>query len=312
LLKVVYAFRHSPQPVDCFQAKLNYTNARENYLTKFFTIEYTVWFDFFLPGLQRLGAPIPLGGTSNHFRTDALRELGGWDPFNVTEDCDLGIRLAAMNKRVQIVDSTTWEEANSRLGNWLRQRSRWNKGYLQTHFVHTKSLRKLRLALGTYRTVLFLLTVGGNALIQLMCVVLWISFLVYTALLAGDALAGRDPWMVVAGDRAEFRWAWKMLYLDAGEHVVLSKVSVICFAGSLVMLFSNLLIIGTNVMACFRRGYKDLWPWALLSPVYWILMSLGAWRGLLQLVRRPHYWEKTQHGISKEMTPVVVEHHRAR
>lgn len=148
LKKAVAAFRRldaeraargdkGPEVV-CLQGKLNYYNARQNYLTKWFALEYTVWFDLFLPGLHVMGVPIPLGGTSNHFKTDVLRRLGGWDPFNVTEDCDLGIRLHREGYRTKILDSTTWEEANSRLGNWIRQRSRWVKGYIQTHLIHTR------------------------------------------------------------------------------------------------------------------------------------------------------------------------------
>ncbi len=124
--------------VVCLQAKLNYFNADQNWLTAFFTLEYTTWFDLFLPGLHKVRSPIPLGGTSNHFKTDELQRIGGWDSFNVTEDCDLGIRLARLKKSTEILDSTTWEEANSRLGNWMRQRSRWIKGYYQSHLVHTR------------------------------------------------------------------------------------------------------------------------------------------------------------------------------
>lgn len=124
--------------VVCLQAKLNYFNARQNMLTRFFTLEYTTWFDLFLPGLHAFRIPIPLGGTSNHFHTETLKKLGGWDPFNVTEDCDLGIRMARQGYRTEVLDSTTWEEANSHVGNWVRQRSRWIKGYFQTHLVHTR------------------------------------------------------------------------------------------------------------------------------------------------------------------------------
>jgi cellulose synthase/poly-beta-1,6-N-acetylglucosamine synthase-like glycosyltransferase len=142
LKKAVVAFRRleaqGKTNVSCLQAKLNYFNARQNSLTRFFTLEYTNWFDLFLPGLHAIRTPIPLGGTSNHFKTDVLRELGGWDPFNVTEDCDLGIRLARTGRSTQVLDSTTWEEANSHTGNWIRQRSRWIKGYFQTHLVHTR------------------------------------------------------------------------------------------------------------------------------------------------------------------------------
>ena len=142
LRKAAAAFRkldaEGRKKVICLQAKLNYFNARQNHLTRFFTLEYTNWFDLFLPGLHAIRTPIPLGGTSNHFRTAELRELGGWDPFNVTEDCDLGIRMARRGYSTEVLDSTTWEEANSQLPNWIRQRSRWIKGYFQTHLVHTR------------------------------------------------------------------------------------------------------------------------------------------------------------------------------
>ena len=95
--------------------------------------------------------PIPLGGTSNHFRTDVLRELHAWDPFNVTEDADLGIRMAQKGYRVGVVDSTTFEEASCRAGQWIRQRSRWIKGYMQTFLVHTR--RPLHLSAATGRSV---------------------------------------------------------------------------------------------------------------------------------------------------------------
>lgn len=143
LKKAVIAFRKlkaaGKENVVCLQAKLNYFNARQNGLTRFFTLEYTTWFDLFLPGLHAFRIPIPLGGTSNHFNTAVLKKLGGWDPFNVTEDCDLGIRMARQGYRTEVLDSTTWEEANCRVGNWIRQRSRWIKGYFQTHLVHTRT-----------------------------------------------------------------------------------------------------------------------------------------------------------------------------
>ena len=131
LKKAVLAFEEyelgSGKEVVCLQAQLAYHNASQNLLTRWFAIEYNVWFQRYLNGLHRLGGPLPLGGTSNHFRMQPLREMGGWDPFNVTEDCDLGIRLHLQNYRTATLESTTWEEANSRVGNWLRQRSAGSK-----------------------------------------------------------------------------------------------------------------------------------------------------------------------------------------
>ena len=116
LRKVVAAFRRAPANTACLQCRLNYYNAHENWLTRMFTLDYSLWFDEMLPGLERLGLPIPLGGTSNHFKIAVLRELHGWDPFNVTEDADLGIRLAQKGYRVGVVDTTTFEEASCHAG----------------------------------------------------------------------------------------------------------------------------------------------------------------------------------------------------
>ena len=113
LKKAVIAFRDGPKNLACVQSALNYYNAHENALTRMFTLEYSYWFDYLLPGLHRLGLPIPLGGTSNHFRTEVLRSLGAWDPFNVTEDADLGVRASVRGYSVGIINSTTYEEASA-------------------------------------------------------------------------------------------------------------------------------------------------------------------------------------------------------
>lgn len=147
LLKALVVFNRLGN-VSCVQARLNYFNPEENYFTRMFTLEYSQWFDYFLTGLYRLKIPIPLGGTSNHFRTSVLNELGGWDPYNVTEDADLGIRLEKNGHRVAVMNSTTWEEANTQLGNWIRQRSRWMKGHMQTFLVHTRNPLELYRQIG--------------------------------------------------------------------------------------------------------------------------------------------------------------------
>ncbi|MEM9899271.1 MAG: glycosyltransferase family 2 protein, partial [Pseudomonadota bacterium] len=135
LRKAAAVFASDDDNLICVQARLNFYNAHENWLTRLFALEYALWFDNLLPALIDLGAPIPLGGTSNFFRTQKLMEIGAWDPFNVTEDADLGLRIARKGYTVKIIDSTTFEEANCRLINWIRQRSRWMKGYLQTWIV---------------------------------------------------------------------------------------------------------------------------------------------------------------------------------
>src|SRR6266487_3615371 len=125
LKKAVLTFANHDSDLACVQAKLNYYNTKQNLLTRWFTVEYSLWFDLMLPGMQQTKLPLPLGGTSNHFRMETLRKVGAWDPFNVTEDCDLGLRLARSGLKTTVLDSTTYEEANSQVKTWIRQRSRW-------------------------------------------------------------------------------------------------------------------------------------------------------------------------------------------
>lgn len=148
LKMAVARFAEIPDDVVCLQAKLGYYNRDDNLLTRWFSLEYGLLFGLLLGGLARLGMPLPLGGTSNHFRTDALRKLGEWDAYNVTEDADLGVRLAAHGLRTEMLDAWTWEEAPNTVGVWLRQRSRWIKGYMQTWSVHMRHPVQLYKQLG--------------------------------------------------------------------------------------------------------------------------------------------------------------------
>ena len=173
LRKVVATFARSPANTACLQCRLNYYNASENWLTRMFTLDYSLWFDQVLPGLERLGIPIPLGGTSNHFKIDVLRELHAWDPFNVTEDADLGIRLTQKGYRVGVVDSTTFEEASREAGNWIRQRSRWIKGYMQTFLVHTRRPLHLIRTTGLLGFLGFVFFIGGTVLSGLLNPIFW-------------------------------------------------------------------------------------------------------------------------------------------
>ena len=268
LRKAAVAFGMVPEHVACLQARLNYYNQRQNLLTRWFTQEYSTWFDLFLPGLTASRAPVPLGGTSNHFRVSVLKELRGWDPFNVTEDCDLGVRLHAEGHRTGMLHSTTWEEANSAVWNWIRQRSRWVKGYIQTYLVHMRNPVALRRSLGWRGFWGFQMTVGGSFLCFLLNPVYWLM----------TALWFLTHWSVIS---------------TIFPPLVYGLGLVCCFVG-------NFAFIYLAVAGCMQRGYFDLVKYAILTPVYWLMMSLGAYKGFLQLITRPHYWEKTQHGLFEE------------
>ena len=154
-------FRHAPPELGCLQAQLNIYNPRQSWLTRQFTIEYSALFDAILPALERLRLPVPLGGTSNHFPRATLISVGAWDPYNVTEDADLGIRLARQGYRTGVLGSTTWEEAPPIFGIWIKQRTRWLKGWMQTYLVHTRDLHRLNRDLGWRAAIGLHVLMGG-------------------------------------------------------------------------------------------------------------------------------------------------------
>lgn len=249
----------------CVQARLNVLNDGETWLTRQFAIEYTVLFDCLLPTLERLGLPVPLGGTSNHFDRAALEEAGGWDPYNVTEDADLGIRLARGGWGVRVLASTTWEEAPATLGSWLKQRTRWLKGWIQTYLVHMRNPVQTARDLGCYRFFGLQVLMGG----------LILSALVH-------------PWFyAVALAEAAFG------PLATFDHPGLSDAVTVVALANLVLGYATGVVLGC--VAVRGRGRPRLALWALLMPLYWLLISFAAYRALYQLARAPFTWEKTQH-----------------
>jgi cellulose synthase/poly-beta-1,6-N-acetylglucosamine synthase-like glycosyltransferase len=270
LKRAVIAFERGGDDMVCVQAALNYWNVDDNALTRMFTLEYSFWFDYMLPGLDALGLPIPLGGTSNHFRTSALRELGGWDPFNVTEDADLGIRASALGARVGVIRSTTFEEANNAYGNFVRQRSRWIKGYMQTTLVHLRHPVELVRTVGLKSATAFALLIGGTPL----------SFLFTPPLLALLAIS----------------LVW------SPEEISRYMPGWVLWAGLVNLLIGNALMIYVSMMGAFRRRRHGLVPWGLLNPAYWLLHSAASYKALWQLIVKPHFWEKTTHGLSTSDT----------
>lgn len=259
------ATRQRSESLACVQAKLNYFNRDQNLLTRWFTTEYSMWFDLFLPGLDASDAPIPLGGTSNHFPTARLRELGAWDPHNVTEDADLGMRLYKRGWTTAVIDSTTFEEANSELWNWIRQRSRWVKGYIQTYLVHMRNPWRLYRQIGLRAFISFQFVVGGTFFGYLLNPLYWL-------LTVG--------WFL-------FQWG------------IIKEIfpAPIFYLGSVGLYVGNFAFTYLNVAGCLRREYYDMVKYALLSPIYWAFMSVAAWKGFLQLFYKPSYWEKTEHGL---------------
>lgn len=268
LKKVVATFNRLGETTKCVQAKLNFYNPHQNLLTRMFTSEYSLWFDLILTGLQAVNAPIPLGGTSNHFRTKDLNELKGWDAFNVTEDCDLGMRLARNGYKTAIVDSVTLEEANSDYVNWFHQRTRWIKGYIQTYFVHMRHPMNFLKSGNILGFLAFQLIVGGKVLTMYINPLMWLITISYFAL------------RPVAGDFIESFFPAPVFYM-----AVLSLV-----VGNFIYLYNYM--IGT-----LRRGQDELVKYAYLVPLYWLYMSFAAFVALQKFITQPHHWAKTKHGL---------------
>jgi glycosyltransferase XagB len=256
-------------------AKLGYHNANQNLITRWFTVEYAMWFSQLLPGLVRQGTPLPLGGTSNHFRREALEAVGAWDPYNVTEDADLGIRLHRAGYRTQVIETVTLEEANSDFVNWVKQRSRWYKGYMQTWLVHMRHPRRLWGDVGGWGFVGFNLFVGGTPLLALLNPVFWVMTVSWF-LFHPDFIVSIFP-------------GW------------LYYVSLLC------LLIGNFAFVYASMVAARAAGSPALVLAALLSPMYWVMMSIAAIKAVIQLFHAPSFWEKTAHGLDRPSDERVLE-----
>ena len=264
LRKALSVFAHHPE-IDCLQARLNIYNRRESWLSHQFALEYTALFDGLLPALERLNLPLPLGGTSNHFRRNALERAGAWDPYNVTEDADLGIRMQRNGFEIGTFASTTWEEAPVKLRDWLPQRTRWIKGWMQTYAVHMRQPFKLWAEFGTWQFLGFQCLIFGFLLSALLHPFLYI--------IIANELSSATPFDSGPNTLEHALWYLAWFNLVAG------------------VLSSALLAIFTAL----RRGWWGLALAAIWMPAYWLLSSLAAYRALLQLFTAPSLWEKTRH-----------------
>ena len=257
-------FAASPAHTGCLQARLAFYNADENWLTRQFAVEYATLFDLMLPLLAWMRMPVPLGGTSNHFRTAVLRKLGGWDPFNVTEDADLGLRLARHGYLTRVMASTTQEEAPSNLRVWMPQRARWLKGWIQTWAVHTRD------PWGAMREMGF----AAYIMAQILMIGTFLAALLY-------------PWFT-----ASFLWT-----LASGSFLA-RGMGVADFVA--LMANISVFVLGHGFMlAAGAEGLRRRLPgarWIVATmPVYWLMISAAAWQALWQFTTNPFHWNKTPH-----------------
>jgi cellulose synthase/poly-beta-1,6-N-acetylglucosamine synthase-like glycosyltransferase len=265
-LREAYArFQDEPE-LACVQAPLVIDNPDPTWIARLFAIEYSALFDGLLPYLASKGLPLPLGGTSNHFRRSALEAIGGWDPFNVTEDADIGLRLARFGYRVGTIALPTYEEAPVHFGAWMRQRTRWFKGWMQTCLVHARHPLWLVADLGFKRTL-------GFVAIQLGMVVSAMLHPFFVALLVAIAA---DP-SLIAGEEKDG---------VTGVLVAIGLANLFAGYGAMTALAARTLPL---------RGLRRIEGALAWLPLYWLLMSVAIYRAFFQLLFRPHYWDKTTH-----------------
>ncbi|MEN3212886.1 glycosyltransferase [Methylorubrum populi] len=272
-------FASAPVSTACLQGRLVIDNHGDGWLPRLFAIEYAALFDVIGPALSAWRMPTPLGGTSTHFRTRVLRELHGWDAWNVTEDADLGLRMARAGYHVGDLPSSTFEEALADPRKWLRQRTRWMKGFLQTSFTHGRRPLDLYRRLGAAESLCVLALLPGTV----------VSALFY-------------PFMLLGG-LAELVYAVED---EDSLTVVKRAASTTVFLGGLAAMWLP------GLVGCLRRGWFDLVPLVLLLPAYFLLGSLAAWLAVFELARHPHRWNKTEHGLARTSRTGALGRRQAR
>src|ERR1700722_4661434 len=254
--------------LDCLQGRLAIRNHGDSWLSKLFAIEYAILFDIINPGLCALNLPIPLGGSSNHFRVRSLVGVGAWDEWNVTEDADLGIRLARFGYQVKALESDTWEEAPYEFGIWFRQRVRWQKGWMQTLIVHSRRPMFFWRDLGPSRALAATILIFG----AIFGCLFWPAFAVGTI--------------------------WRAVTVGQGEISPWREMSDV-FTYILALSGIWAILLPAVIAAKFRR--LRVTPGVLLLlPVYYLLVSAATWTAMFDLALRPHYWAKTAHGRSRQ------------
>ncbi len=262
--RIVQHFASAPENVACIQGVLDYYNARTNWISRCFTLEYASWWRVILPGIAQLGLIIPLGGTTLFFRRHILEELGGWDAHNVTEDADLGVRLARHGYRTDLLPTVTYEEANFRAWPWVKQRSRWLKGFLITWCVHMRHPLCLMKEVGLARFLgiqtLFLATFS-----QFIC--------------------------------APLLWSFCIRFFGIPHPIEQTLGASMLSALFCFFVFAEVLNISIALRAASGPHHRHLLPWAVTLPAYFILGTFAAYKALYEFVVTPFYWDKTEHGI---------------
>jgi len=251
-------------------SKMDVYNQTANWLTRLYTGEFCYFYDFFLPGLVKCGYPLPISGHSTYFRREVIERVGAWDAYNVAEDCDIGIRIFRKGfGSGMMLESYTWEQSTTTIPTWVRQRTRWIQGFIQTSIVQLRYPLLLKCELKGWRNfVVFLILVPGNVSLNIMNIFQWAMFVL---------------WHFTGAPFLQDAYVGWVLYL-----------ATICF------LAGNFLFTFFGMFALYKRKHYSAVPWSLLMVIYWIMLGVATIRSTLHLFLHPHKWDKTTHTLAKQ------------
>lgn len=263
-LKVVAAFRADPR-LDYIHCRIDVYNPNVNWITRMYTAEFAFFYNFFLPGLATIHSPTPISGHSVYFRRDQLIKIGGWDAYNLAEDCDIGIRMFRKGyKNTTVLDSFSWEQSTTNFRDWLKQRTRWMQGFVQTSMVNMRFPVLLWKDLGGFRNMLmFMFHVPGGVFLNGLNLAQW-GMLIF--------------WYVTKDPVIQSVFTDVLLYLSVFSFFV-----------------ANIFFTYFNLIGCFLRRYYSIVPTAIMSPLYWLMLSLATARAILRFFRQESTWDKTYH-----------------
>ncbi len=267
IYKVARHFQRADKDVACIQGILSFYNSKTNWLARCFSIEYATWWRIIMPGFSKLGLTVPLGGTTLFFRRDILEKIGCWDAHNVTEDADLGVRLAREGYRTELIETVTNEEANCHLWPWIKQRSRWIKGYAITYAVHMRTPLKMIKEIGVWRFFGFqVLFLGALSQITL----------------------------------APILWSFWLLPFGIPHPLSNLLGTPILIALIALFLIAEIATLSASFIALAEAKKRSLWPWVPSLILYYPLATFAAFKGLSEILFKPFYWDKTAHGLHDE------------
>lgn len=273
LKTAVRAFQKNPH-WGALQAPLDYHNTGDSWLSAQFGLEYAAQFHVWIPLMVRLRLPFPLGGTSNHIRRSALESIRNahvyWDSYNVTEDADLSFRLSALGWDIGYITPPTQEEAVARLKPWTHQRTRWMKGFMQSWRVHMDSPLAPGGWRGARRQLTLQLTLGSVLLAGFFHAPICLALLIWMG----------HSWVTQG-------------VINFSPLVTLS----------LVLGYGSGILIGA--VGALRAGKPKLLLSLPVMPIYWLCLCPPSYRAAVEYIRRPFYWAKTSHGVTRSQAADV-------